>query len=103
MPIKKKSDSEGGGSQDGGSKRPPKLGNPDADPVRIHREYVERRLGGGREATADAYSRAIGQWHRLPGALSTPTTDVVGERAVSASTEKEEEAKGVEPDDEPTT
>jgi hypothetical protein len=41
---------------EGEQKRPPRrrkptLGNPDADPVKIHREYVERRVGGGGEPT----------------------------------------------------
>jgi hypothetical protein len=49
---------------------PPRLGrNPDADPVRIHREYVQRRLGGGALPTPEAYENALDEWHRLPGAV----------------------------------
>jgi hypothetical protein len=104
-------------STSGGGKRPrrrrnPVHGNPAADPVQVHRDYVERRLWsgddvgdlelpadegsapapGGRpddDAAADAdadaqttpddaerYARALDQWHRLPGAVSTPPTEV---------------------------
>jgi hypothetical protein len=52
----------------------PRLGNPDADPVKIHREYVERRLGGQTLATPEQYERATEQWQRLPGAVSRPPT-----------------------------
>lgn len=70
---------EGGGKQN----RPPRQGNPDADPVKIHREYVERRVGRGGPATPEAYARALEQWHKLPGAVSTPPTEVRGENAKS--------------------
>lgn len=66
-----------------------KPGNPDADPVRIHREYVERRLGGGAPATSEAYARGLEQWHRLPGAVSTPPTEVKGVDAQSLPDEKD--------------
>lgn len=64
-------------------RRPPeptgsKPGNPDADPVRIHRGFVERRVGKGAAPSAEAYARALEQWHRLPGAVSTPPTEVRG-------------------------
>lgn len=121
MPRQKKSDPEGGEPPDGKRKRPPKLGNPDADPVQIHRDFVERRLGGGSdstsiatsdatseatsEATSDAYARAIKQWHELPGAVSAPPTEIVGEDAVGTSTDEgesaETEAADDSPDDEP--
>ena len=63
---------------DGDEARPPTLGNPDADPVRIHREYVERRLGGGAEPTPEEYARALAEWHKLPGAVSAPPGETSG-------------------------
>ena len=48
--------------------------NPDADPVRIHREYVQERIGGGELPTPEAYERAVDQWHQLAGAV-LPATD----------------------------
>jgi hypothetical protein len=60
--------------ENGGEQYPP--GNPDADPVRIHREYVERRLEGGGPATSEAYARALRQWHGLPGAVRKPATEL---------------------------
>jgi hypothetical protein len=72
-------------------KRPARLDNPDADPVRIHREYVERRMGGGGEPTPEAYARALKQWHELPGAVSAPPTEVTGDEAAGAEEIEEEE------------
>lgn len=57
-------------------RRKPQLGNPDADPQRIHREYVERHLGGGREPTPEAYERAAMQWRRIPGSISRPPAEL---------------------------
>jgi hypothetical protein len=95
MPTPKKGDKkppkgneeqrEGGGKQE----RPPRLGNPDADPVKIHREYVERRVGRGGPATPEAYARALEQWHKLPGAVSTPPTEVRADDAQSLPKEGE--------------
>ncbi|MDT5045537.1 MAG: hypothetical protein QOG75_1390 [Mycobacterium sp.] len=67
--------------------RRPRLGNPNADPAKIHREYVERYIGGGAEPTEKAYADgpqreyAVGlqrayadglrQWRNLPGAVSS--------------------------------
>lgn len=73
----------------GEQKPPPTRGNPDADPVKIHREYVERRVGGGAPPTPDAYERAIEQWHKLPGSVSTPPTDIRPERRPSGPEEEE--------------
>jgi hypothetical protein len=72
-------------------KRPARLDNPEADPVRIHREYVERRVSGGADATPEAYARAIEQWHQLPGAVSAPPTEVTAEEAPGAEKPEEEE------------
>ena len=74
---------------DGDENRPPTLGNPDADPVKIHREYLERRLGGGAEPTSEEYARALAEWHKLPGAVSAPPGEVSS--ADSASPEEEEQ------------
>jgi hypothetical protein len=76
---------------DGDQKHRPRLGNPDADPVRIHRDYVERRLSGGADATPEAYARAIQEWHQLPGAVSAPTTEVTGEAAPTPEESEEKE------------
>ena len=92
MPAAGKGDKEpreGDGEEKRPRQRKPKLGNPDADPVRVHREYVERRLGGGADASPEAYARALEQWHRLPGALSTPPAEVRREDAESALEEGE--------------
>ena len=50
--------------------------NPDADPVRLHREYVQRRVGGGALPTPEAYARALDQWHRLGGAVRAPAAEL---------------------------
>ena len=50
--------------------------NPNADPVRIHREYVQQRIGGGELPTPEAYERAVDQWHLLPGAVRAPASEV---------------------------
>jgi hypothetical protein len=91
MARKRKGDTEGGKPPDGDEKEPARLGNPDADPVRIHREYVERRVSGGAEATPEAYARALKQWHQLPGAVSAPPTEMTGEDAPPISEESEDE------------
>jgi hypothetical protein len=70
-------DSAGPGGGGGRGRRTPRLArNPDADPVRIHREYVQRRIGGGELPTPEAYERAVDQWHRLPGAVRAPASEV---------------------------
>ena len=58
-------------------RRAPTLGNPGADPQRIHREYVEQHTGGGEEPTPEAYERGLEQWHRLPGAVNQPPAEVL--------------------------
>ena len=64
----------GGGARD---RRGRHLGrNPDADPVRLHREYVQERIGGGELPTPEAYDRAVEQWHRLAGAVRAPASEV---------------------------
>lgn len=67
-------ENEGGGRRRG--RRTPRLGRDDADPVRIHEEYVERHLGGGGPATNEAYEEAVQQWHELPGAVIRPPAEV---------------------------
>lgn len=98
----------GGGGQDkGGGRKPPKkkepapegqerptLGNPDADPVRLHREYVERHTGGGAPPTGDAYQRALEQWHQLPGAVRRPATEIGSQE--SGGTPDDEATSGTE-------
>jgi hypothetical protein len=50
--------------------------NPDADPVKLHRDYVERRIGGGEPPTAAAYQKALEQWHKLRGAVRQPGSEL---------------------------
>lgn len=66
----------------------PTLGNPDADPQRIHREYVERHFGGGEEPTPEAYERALAEWHRLPGAAQRPPSEIRGPEETDALMER---------------
>jgi hypothetical protein len=80
------------------TRKKPTLGNPNADPQRIHREYVERHLGGGggREATPDAYERAVEQWRRIPGAISRPPGEVRGGGGTDADAGAEADAEADE-------
>ena len=64
----------GGGGRRGRTQRLER--NPDADPVRIHRQYVQERIGGGELPTPEAYERAVDEWHRLPGAVRAPASEV---------------------------
>ena len=66
----------------------PTLGNPGADPQRIHREYVEQHFGGGEEPTPEAYERALEEWHRLPGAVQRPPAEVRGPEESEALMER---------------
>lgn len=72
------SGSEEGGYQPPVDEEPQGPGNPDADPVRIHQEYIERRIGGGAPPTPEAYARALEQWNALPGAVPTPQAEPIG-------------------------
>jgi hypothetical protein len=73
----KRSASASGAKPPSGSGPPPELTrNPDADPVRLHREYVQQRLAGGALPTPEAYARAVDDWQRLPGSVPLPATDV---------------------------
>lgn len=78
--------------------RPPPPRNPDADPVKIHRDYVERRIGRGAPPSPEAYARALEQWHQLPGAVSTPPSEVKGENVEETPNEGESaESEGADP------
>ena len=80
MARKKKDGAENDNDDDdGGKDSRPSLGNPSADPVGIHRGYVERHLSGGAEPTADAYTRARRQWQALPGSVNVPASEVIAE------------------------
>lgn len=78
MPKSKDDGYKSGGGK-GGKRRPtpPRPGNPDADPVKIHRDYVERRLAGGAPPTSEQYQRAYEEWRRLPGAVTAPPAGAV--------------------------
>ncbi len=77
-------DDDGSGRDDGYEKPPPQPpGNPDASPVRIHRDYVRRRLQGGAAATPEAYARGVEQWTKLPGSVSRPPNEIKGDVAQS--------------------
>jgi hypothetical protein len=80
-PKKPDGPGEGGPGDEGPSEGPPQLGrNPDADPVKIHREYVQRRLGGGALPTPEAYEDALEEWHKIPGAVRGSAGEVHPER-----------------------
>jgi hypothetical protein len=80
-----KTPSESSGTPKGpGGGEGPTLGNPGADPQRIHREYVERHFGGGEEPTPEAYERALAEWHRLPGAAQRPPSEIRGPEEADA-------------------
>jgi hypothetical protein len=99
---KKPPDEQGGGHGGDGDgddqgRTPP--GNPNADPVRIHREYVERHVGGGADPTPEAYARAVREWHRLPGAVTAPASELSGEdvdREADADARDEDDNQGGE-------
>src|SRR5512132_3360182 len=81
-------------------RRPARLGRADADPVRIHEEYVERHLGGGGPATNEAHEEAVQQWHELPGAVTRPPTEMPREPArpeEEPGDEQEGEGRDAEP------
>ncbi len=80
MARKKKDSEENDDDDDGGKGSRPSLGNPGADPVGIHRDYVERHLSGGAEPTSDAYTRARRQWQALPGSVNVSPSEVIGEQ-----------------------
>src|SRR2546421_12150680 len=88
-PRKKGHDESNQGYNKG--EEPPPEGNFDTDPVQIHRDYIERRLGGGAPATPEAYARAIEQGHKLPGAVRVPPTEVTGEQSAPAPTGEQNE------------
>jgi hypothetical protein len=86
-PAKKRAAKAPAGSEppSGGRGRPTLTRNPDADPVRIHREYVQRRLAGGALPTPEAYERAIDEWHSMSGSVRGPAGEVhEPDQAVSA-------------------
>lgn len=80
-------------------KRKPTLGNPDADPQRIHREYVERHFGGGEPATSEAYEKGVEEWNRLPGAVTRQPGEMLGQHAGNEESQPEPEATGDKADD----
>jgi len=41
----------------------------------VHEQIIDRRLGGGAPATAEAYAKALEEWHQLPGSVVRPPTD----------------------------
>jgi len=77
-------------------KRKATLGNPDADPQRIHREYVERHFGGGEPATPEAYQKGVEEWNRLPGAVTRQPGEM---RAQSAGNDDESQPEPEAGDD----
>ena len=71
---------DGSAGEDEESEQPLRR-NEDADPVQIHRDYVERRIGGGAPPTSDAYARALEEFQRMPGAVRTPPSETTDETA----------------------
>ena len=68
--------SKGGGKGAGGDEPGNATTGPYGDPVRIHREYVERHVGGGEAPTAERYREALDAWNCLPGAVRRPPVEV---------------------------
>lgn len=75
------------------TRRKPTLGNPDADPQRIHREYVERHLGGGggEDPSPEAYERAVEQWRRIPGSVNHPPAEMGAAESAESETDGDDE------------
>lgn len=42
----------------------------------VQLKLIERWMTGSAPATPEAYSRALQQWHQLPGSLIRPPTDL---------------------------
>ena len=88
-------DGEGAGDRpppDGEEQRGP--GHPEAPPVSIHQEFIERHLGGGAPATPEAYERAMEQWNELPGAVRVPPTRLTRDETTPPASEDEEGGEG---------
>ncbi|HUC25161.1 MAG TPA: hypothetical protein VMA73_20820 [Streptosporangiaceae bacterium] len=86
--------------QDG---EPPRRRNPDADPVKVHREYLDWHIGGGAPPTPELYAQAIEQFRRIPGAVRAPATETPAagnqgqaEDEPSQGSEESEESEGSE-------
>ena len=62
----------------------------ETDPVEVHRDYVRRQLEGGAPATPEAYARALEQWHKLPGAVRVPATELTGDEPDSTSEQQKD-------------
>jgi hypothetical protein len=86
---RKRDDKDNGGHQPPEDEEQQGPGNPDADPVRIHEEFAERRLGGGAPATPERYTRAVEQWNELPGAVRVPPTGPTGDSTPAAEEDEE--------------
>ena len=93
MPPRKRATGSRGGAAakkiTSGDESAPLDRNPDADPVRIHREYVQQHLGGGALPTPEAYERALDQWHQLPGAVRGPAAELHPDAEATAPVEKQ--------------
>ncbi len=42
----------------------------------VHVAITERRFAGGPPPTHEAYNAALEQWHRLPGSVMRPATEI---------------------------
>ncbi|MEU4195423.1 hypothetical protein AB0E69_26215 [Kribbella sp. NPDC026611] len=47
--------------------------------MQVHREYVERRIGGGAPPTSDAYAEALAEFHEIPGAIRLPASEATAD------------------------
>ncbi len=56
------------------SKRPRRFR--DGRDRQVHLEITARRFEGGPPPTPEAYARALEEWHKLPGAVVQPATDL---------------------------
>ncbi len=42
----------------------------------VHLDIITRRMEGGAPATPEAYASALEQWHKLPGSVVRPPSDL---------------------------
>jgi hypothetical protein len=55
---------------------PRREGEDSGDDPKRHATIIERRWQGSPPPSAERYEKALQQWQKLPGAVSSPATDV---------------------------
>jgi hypothetical protein len=82
----------------------------DTTPAEVHRDYVRRQLGGGAPLARDQrteadpalperYEHGIRQWHKLPGAVRVPPTELTGAEAAQMPANKQDKDSAQTPAD----